>query len=70
MLLTAFQESLLQQDSWPGFQLKDQVQGQLMSLKSPALFLMVGWLIFFFFFVFSVFNVLTFCGMEERNSWA
>ena len=69
MLLTAFQESLLQQDSWPGFQLKDQVQGQLMSVKSPALFFN-GWLVDFFFFVFSVFNVLTFCGMEERNSWA
>lgn len=49
MLLTAFQESLLQQDSWPGFQLKDQVQGQLMSLKSPALFFN-GWLVDFFFF--------------------
>lgn len=46
MLLTAFQESLLQQDSWPGFQLKDQAQGQLMSVKSSAL-LFNGWLIFF-----------------------
>ena len=67
MLVTAFQDSLLQQDSWPGFQQKDQVQGQLMSVKSQALFFN-GWLVDFFFF--SVFNFLPFCGMEERNSWA
>ena len=68
MLVTAFQDSLLQQDSWPGFQQKDQVQGQLMSVKSQALFFN-GWLVDIFFF-FSVFNFLPFCGMEERNSWA
>ena len=66
MLVTAFQDSLLQQDSWPGFQQKDQVQGQLMSVESQALFFN-GWLVDFFF---SVFNLLPFYGMEERNSWA
>ena len=49
MLVTAFQDSLLQQDSWPGFQQKDQVQGQLMSVKSQALFFN-GWLVDIFFF--------------------
>lgn len=38
MVLTAFQEVLLQQDSWPGFKAEDQVQGQLMLLKSQPLF--------------------------------
>lgn len=37
-LLTAFQKYLHQQCSWPGFQPKDQVQGQLTSLKSQPLF--------------------------------
>ena len=51
MLVTAFQDSLLQQDSWPGFQQKDQVQGQLMSVESQALFFN-GWLVDFFFLSF------------------